>query len=175
MSEAYAIDGKLLAHYDRYHFPKNFDCGVDVINSYFRNGLKRSLRSENVSGMAAISPAGEVAGFCTLALCSLDRQRVADVIAQANLLPQVAVIRLVMLGVDRSHQGQGVGRQLLRKLFLQAVRIHSEIPIKGIYLDAAPNAVGFYRALGFNLIEEQRDSQDSTPMFLPIRAVLRAL
>lgn len=164
----------MLANYDRYQFPRGFDCGIDAINSYFRNGLKRSLRSENVSGMAAVSASSEVIGFCTLTLCSLDRQRVAEVIAQANLLPQVAVIRLVMLGVDKAYQGRGVGRQLLRKLFLQAIRVHSEIPIKGIYLDAAPDAVKFYQLLGFSLIDVP-DDRGSTPMFLPIRALLRAM
>lgn len=174
MPEAYTIEGQLLANYDRYQFPRGFDCGVDVINSYFRKGLRRSLRSENVSGIAAVSASSEVIGICTLTLCSLDRQHVADLIAPANLLPQVAVVRLVMLGVDRAHQGRGVGRQLLRKFFLQTIRVHSEIPIKGIYLDAPPDAVRFYQRLGFNPMEAPND-YCSTPMFLPIRALLRAM
>lgn len=173
-TEFYTIESHLLANFDRYLFPKSFDCGVEVINGYFRNGLKRSLRSENVSGLAAVSSAGSVLGFCTLALCSLDRQQVASALAQANLPPQVAAVRLVMLGVDKAYQGQGIGRQLLRKLFLQAIRVHSEIPIKGIYLDAAPDAVSFYLLLGFDALDDA-DTHGSTPMFLPIRALLRAM
>lgn len=174
MPEAYAIDGHLLANLERYQFPKSFDCGVELINSYFKSGLKRSLRSENVSGLAAVSSNSEIVGFCTLALCSVDRRRVAGVIAQANLLPQIAAIRLVRLGVDKAHQGRGIGRQLLRKLFLQAIRVHREIPIKGIYLDAAPGASKFYEGLSFSAIDDP-DDQGSTAMFLPIRTLLRSL
>lgn len=174
VTDSYVIDGNLLLNCDRYQFPKRFDCGVELINSYFKNSLKRSLRSENFAGIGAVTTSGAVVGFCTLALCSLDRDRVASNLEQANLPSQVSAIRLVMLGVDKGYQGRGVGRQLLRKAFMQALSVHRQIPIKGLYLDGAPGAVSFYETLGFKPLS-QPDERRGTPMLLNIEALLGAV
>jgi GNAT superfamily N-acetyltransferase len=173
VTDSYVIDGNLLLNCGRYQFPKRFDCGVELINSYFKSSLKRALRSENFAGIGAVTASGAVVGFCTLALCSLERDRVSSHLEQANLPSQVSVIRLVMLGVDKGYQGLGIGRQLLRKAFMQAISVHRQIPIKGIYLDAAPGAVSFYEELGFKPLTRP-DESSGTPMLLNIQALLRA-
>lgn len=173
------IDTNVRANLERYVWRKEFDCGLELINRYYGQGLKRSLRSENVLGLGTYltseHPARrDLAGFCTLALCSLETILVKDALDESNLPAQVSAIRLVMLGVDRSCQGMGMGKALLMKTFAQAIRVHLELPIKGVYLDAAPEAVAFYRSLGFAVLKD-KDPSGSTAMFIGIKVLMRAL
>lgn len=168
------IDGNLLANFEKYNYFKTFASGVDVIDSYYRGSLKRALKSENINAIGAIAPSGDVVGFCTLTLADIEKAIAKNAISDTNLPSRVSVIRLVMLGVDEKYQGLGIGQQLLMEAFKQAARVHKEIPIKGVYLDSAPNAVSFYEQLGFKKVSAP-DMNQSTPMLLPIKVILKAI
>jgi GNAT superfamily N-acetyltransferase len=81
---------------------------------------------------------------------------------------------MVMFGVDRRYQGLGVGQEILRHTFIQAAKVHKEVPIKGLYLDAAPNAVSYYESLGFQSLNEP-DIRGGTPMLVGIEPILQAI
>lgn len=168
------IDRNLLVNFGKYKFSKTFSCGVDVIDSYYKSSLKRALKSENISAIGAIAPTLEVVGFCTLTVSDIAKALAQNSIDDTNLPSRIPVIRLVMLGVDGKYQGWGIGQTLLMEAFKQAARIHQEIPIKGIYLDAAPTAVSFYEELGFKIIDEP-DANQSTPMLIGINVILKAI
>ncbi|MBC3338376.1 GNAT family N-acetyltransferase [Pseudomonas proteolytica] len=168
------IDGNLLANFDRYKYIKAFSCGEAVIDSYYKGSLKRALKSENINAIGAVAPTGEVVGFGTVTLADIAKATAQNGIKDTNLPSRVPVIRLVMLGVDKNYQGLGIGQKILAEAFKQAARIHKEIPIKGMYLDAAPNAVSFYEQLGFKKIDEP-DINQSTPMLLGIKVILQVV
>jgi len=168
------IDSNLLANYTKYNFYKGFDCTLEVINRYYQDNLKRALKSENVMGIGAVSEENNLIGFCTVTLCDLDKPRVRTFLPEGNVLPQVPVVKLAMLGVDSKYQGFGIGQKLLMKAFEQSLKVHSYIPIKGMFLDAAPGAVSFYESLGFEKLDDADDS-GSTPMFLHIKYVKAAV
>lgn len=170
----YTIDSALSVNLDKYRFRKSFDCGLPVISKYYHDNLKRALVSENVSCIGACSESAELIGFCTLTFSELDKARVKTFLPEGNLMPVVKVIKLAMLGVDVNYQGLGIGRALLMTAFQRVFKVHGEIPVKGIFLDAAPNAVGFYKALGFQKLDEP-DEHGSTPMFLHIKYVKAAV
>jgi GNAT superfamily N-acetyltransferase len=171
--EGWYAETNLRANHTRYVIRKDFDCGLDVINRYYRLGLKRSLKSENVTGIGVFNTGLELVGFCTLALCSLHREAISQALPESNLPPQIPVLRLIMLGVDQHWQGRGIGRVLLKESFSQAIRVHHEVPLKGVYLDAAPDAVAFYRKLGFTALQDP-DLSESIPMFIGIRLLKQA-
>lgn len=168
------IDGNLLSNFEKYNYIKGFSSGVGVIDSYYKGSLKRALKSENINAIGAVVQTGEVAGFCTVTLADIERKLAQEALSDTNLPIKVPVIRIVMLGVDVNYQGLGIGQQLLMEAFKKAARVHKEIPIKGIYLDSAPNAVSFYEQLGFKKLAEP-DVNGSTPMLLGIKVVLKAI
>jgi GNAT superfamily N-acetyltransferase len=168
------IDSNLLANFEKYKYTKTFSCGVDVIDSYYKGSLKRALKSENINAIGAISPTLEVVGFLTITMSDIDKVMAQNGIDDTNLPSRVPVIRVIMFGVDGKYQGFGIGQKILWEAFKQAARVHKEIPIKGIYLDAAPNAVSFYEELGFKIIGEP-DINQSTPMLIGIKVILRAI
>lgn len=171
---AYEIDNNLQARFDSYLFLKDFDCGLVMMDEYYKSSLKRALKSENIRGIGAINPASEVVGFGTLTLGHIDRALAQAAIKNTNLPTQLPVVRMVMFGVDRRYQGLGIGQEILRHSFMQAVKVHREVPVKGLYLDAAPNAVSYYGTLGFQALSEP-DVKGSTPMLISIEPILQAM
>lgn len=168
------IDSNLLSTFESYTYLKDFDCRLDVVSDYYKGNLKRALKSENVKGIGAISQSGVVVGFCTLTLAHIDRDLARKGIKEPNQTPQIPVVRMVMFGVDKDFQGFGIGQQILRDALKQAVKVHAQVPIKGLYLDAAPNAVTFYESLGFKKLDEP-DANNSTPMWIGIKVMLQAV
>lgn len=169
----YEIDSNLRAHYSSYIFPKTFSCGEALLDEYFKSKLKRALKSENVTGIGAINDKGELIAFCTLTFLILDKARVQTYLEHGNQPPQVPAVKLSMLAVDVSYQRQGIGGELLMIAFDQAITVHMTIPIKGMYLDAAPKAIKFYQSLGFETLDEA-GVDGTTPMFITIRTMIAA-
>lgn len=174
VTPAYEIDNNLLSTFDSYSLLKDFECGLVVMDEYYKSNLKRALKSENIRGIGAITSAGEVVGFGTLTLGHIDKALAKGVINKPNLPSRLPVVRMVMFGVDRRYQGFGIGQEILRHAFIQAVKVHREVPIKGLYLDAAPNAVTYYESLGFQKMSEP-DATGGTPMLINIESILRSI
>jgi predicted GNAT family N-acyltransferase len=167
------IDCNLLATFEKYNFPKDFDCGLPVINEYFNGQLRRALKSENIKGIGAII-GQDLLGFCTLTVSEITREKAKPGLSKAtNLTKQIPVVRLVMLGVDKKLQKCGIGLALMQNALVETALLHLQIPIKGLYLDAAPGAVKFYTSLGFQALSEPDDEQ-STPMLLGISVIMEA-
>lgn len=167
------IDSNLLATFENYNFPKDFDCGLPTINEYFTEQLRRALKSENFKGIGAVV-GKDLLGYCTLTVSEIAREKAKPGLDKPTNLPkQVPVVRLVMLGVDKRLQKCGIGLALMRRALVETAQLHNQIPVKGLYLDAAPGAVKFYTELGFQALSEP-DEEQSTPMLLGMNAILEA-
>lgn len=171
---AYEIDNNLQSRVESYLFLKDFNCGLAMMDEYYHSSLKRALKSENVRGIGALNSASEVIAFGTLTVGHIDRALAKTAIKRSNLPSQLPVVRMVMFGVDRRYQGLGIGQEILRHSFLQTIKVHREVPVRGLYLDAAPNAVSYYGTLGFRPLSEP-DVKGSTPMLISIEPILQAM
>ncbi|MFW0765792.1 N-acetyltransferase [Trabulsiella odontotermitis] len=153
---------------------KHFDCGNVAINHFVRNSLKKNVKEGNCAARALIDGhSGELLGCCTFTAYSLDRDRLAAALS-GSLPGDVGVVRLVMLGVAQKVQRRGFGLDLLSDFFRQIKLIHQSLPLKGVYLDAAPEAINFYARLGFAPLSVQPGASDTIPLFLAIQHILAA-
>ncbi|MRT04153.1 GNAT family N-acetyltransferase [Ewingella americana] len=153
---------------------KLFDCGNAVFNGYVRNSLKKSVKDGNCAAKALINAeTGELLGVCTFSAYSLQKSKVAGVVA-GSLPSDIGVVRLIMLGIAAKEQNRGYGQDLLMAFFKQVKVIHQALPIKGVYLEAAPEAVNFYIRLGFVPLNEPANVFGAVPMFLAIQHILAA-
>lgn len=153
---------------------KKFDCGNEVINKFARESLKKSVRDGNCAAKVLIDKVtGELLGFCTFSAYSLAKQKLQGVVS-GSMPGEVGVVRLVMLGVATKEQNKGYGQDLLLEFFEQVKIIHNALPVKGLYLDAAPDAVNFYIRLGFVELNEPPNAFGAKPMFLAIQHILAA-
>ena len=115
----------------------------------------------------------DILAFATVSPASLD----AEALPSGEAMPPypLPVLRLARLAVDARAAGQGLGKLMVRHCIELAERLRDEVGCVGLVVDAKPQAVDFYRRLGFvaiTLVEgiaEQRPIP--SPMFLSLGSV----
>lgn len=159
---------------DDVKIPKQFSCGDETLDKYVTSGnLKRAIRSENLHATGMFDDSDNFIAFMTVGFGILDKARVP--LSKGNQPPQLPVAKVFMIAVDKAHQGLGIGTDLMLEAFTKAVAVHGNIPLKGVYLDAAPGKEGFYSStFGFSALEGEGPA-GTTPMFIPIEDVIAAL
>ena len=90
-----------------------FDCGIGPLNDYLH---KYALQNQqNQSARTYVATRGvRVVGYYTLAAGSVSRAEAPDRVSKGLANHPVPVILLARLAVDRSEQGQGLGKGLLK-------------------------------------------------------------
>jgi len=159
---------------DEIKLPKTFNCGDTRLDKYINSGnLKRAIKSENLHATGIFDDAENLVAFMTVGFASLDKARVQS-LSKGNQPPLLAVAKVIMIAVDAAHQRRGLGTDLMLEAFEKAMTVHMTIPLKGIYLDAAPGKEDFYSdAFGFIALDAA-GADGSTPMYIPIGDVIAA-
>jgi predicted N-acetyltransferase YhbS len=89
------------------------------------------------------------------------------------------VLRLARLAVDSTAQNRGLGRTLLRYVFLLALKTAEDFGCVGVVVDAKPGSVEFYTRFGFSPLEvaegQMASRPEPNPMFLPRDLIEAAL
>lgn len=149
---------------------KIFDCNNEMINRFVQKSLKKRVKKHLSQAYVLLDKNSneQFVGFYTLDSFSIARDDFDLKDKLSGLPPIVPVIKLSMLGVDKSLQGQGIGKRLLRDVFLKVYQISQLAGCTGIYLLAEEEAVLFYKSLGFIGIKED----NPLPMFLSIDIIL---
>lgn len=150
---------------------KRFDCGNGAVNKFARDSLKAQVRRSLSAAyvLTDASQAGRFVGFLTIAQHSIDMSLLSSL--QLGSLPKnIPCSRVIMLGVDKDYQKRNLGQQLMKEAFRVSKALAKAIGSYGIYLDAEPGAVGFYRKLGFTLLQGDL-TPAASPMFLPMAAI----
>lgn len=158
----------------KYSGVKHFDCGNTVINNFVRSSLKKNVKDGNCAAKVLIDKkSGELLGFCSFSGFSLNKAKLSGTFG-GSLPNEVGVVRLNMLGVATKEQKKSHGKELLGVFFEHLKVINKALPIKGVYLDADPDALIFYERLGFVQLKEPPNSLGAVPMFLAIQHITAA-
>lgn len=147
------------------HERGSFDCGEPILDSYFRETIGQDLRRGAATAFVAVELETEkVAGFYTLSAADVGREALPG--PAASKAPRYARVPSILLGrmaVDRSHQGQRLGRALLadalKRTLASGIGVH--LMLVRPKNDRARN---FYARFGFEALLAPSDL-----MFLPIR------
>ncbi|MGZ8916332.1 MAG: GNAT family N-acetyltransferase [Methylobacter sp.] len=133
------------------HNRQSFDCGRAELN----NWLRQVARQHQDKGLSKTFIAVQdeepacICGFYALTLAEIDRRLLPD--AYQKKLPQrIPGVRLGRLAVDLRYQKKGLGELLLVDVISRARRIHQDVGVVGLFVDAIDElAAGFYRHYGF--------------------------
>lgn len=120
-----------------------------------------------------------VLGYVTVAAGHIEGEALpASVRGKLPSYP-LLVLRLARLAVDSAAQRRGVGKALMRHVFMMALRMAEDYGCVGIVVDAKPDAVAYYEAFGFVGVELTTGEIESrprpTPMFLSLGLIRAAL
>ena len=138
-----------------------------MINKFVHKSLKKRVK-KHLSQAYILLEDERFVGFYSLDTFSIAKDNFELENKPSGLAPIVPVVKLSMLGVDKSLQGQGIGKRLLRDVFLKVYQISQLAGCTGIYLLAEEDAIQFYENFGFVGIKED----ESLPMFLNFDVIL---
>lgn len=169
--------GLVIARFDpsaRYAGFNQFDCRHHQINKFVKDSLKKQVRQGLSVAYALLDEAQDghpdrFVGFYTIASHSIPLSALAGL--QPGSLPRIIpCIRLIMLGINASDAGRGLGRQLMNHAFDVVKSSADHVGCYGLYLDADAGAVEFYKRLGFVLLDGNR-SPEPSHMFITLSAI----
>ena len=130
------------------HLISDFSCGITSLD----NWLKKRALANQVSGATrtfVVCVDNKVVGFYALASGGISINSALGKFKR-NMPNPIPVVILARLAIDRSFQGQGLGRALFRDAALRVVQASDTIGIRGIIVHAISEEVKrFYLTLGF--------------------------
>jgi len=176
--ENYTHKGKIMSNFKLeifnlnkiYKGIKRFDCDNAMINKFVHKNLKKRVK-KHFSQAYVLLKNEYFVGFYTLDTFSITKDNFEFDNRPSGLPPIVPLIKLAMLGIDKSLQGQGLGKRVLKDVFSKVCQISKLTGCAGIYLLAENSAVPFYESLGFVNIKEVSNNEP-LPMFLSIDVIL---
>ena len=112
-----------------------FDCGQQELDQYLQRFALGNQKA-NSANTYVVCCAGDVVGFYSLAVGSVAPSAAAPRVIKG--LPQhpVPVMLLARLAVDRTHQGAGLGRALLKDALIRTARAADIAGIRALLVHA---------------------------------------
>ena len=138
----------------------DFNSGVASLDEW----LKRRALANQTSGAArtfVVCDTNTIFGYYALAAGAVS-VATAPGRFRRNMPDPIPVVVLARLAIDRTHQGRGLGRALVRDCATRVVQAADSIGVRGILVQAiSEQARAFYLDLGF-------DSSPIEPMTLMV-------
>ena len=132
-----------------HHDISAFACGVDSLDNWLR---QRALRNQasGASRTFVVCDGKRVLAYYALASSAVSAEG-ATARLRRNMPDPIPVVVLGRLAIDRSLQGSGIGRALVRDACLRVIAAADAIGIRGMIVHAlSENARAFYERVGFD-------------------------
>lgn len=130
------------------HDCSSFDCGNEILNGWLVNKAKSNQLSRASRTYVVISD-GRVVAYYSLSTFALARRRATGRVAR-NMPEPIPAMLLGRLAVDRSMQGIGLGKGLLRDAILRTLQVADEVGVRVLLVHAIDEAaLDWYRQFGF--------------------------
>ena len=133
------------------HDRASFDCGDPALNEFLRRHARQSHERGAAKTFVAISQSDgkSVLGFYSLCPASLEYVRAPEIVRKGLARHELPVFRLARLAVNRAHQGQGLGGQLLLAAGRRCLLAATEIGGLALLIDAkSERAAKWYASYG---------------------------
>jgi len=158
----------LQAHHDR----RSFDCGKASLNQFLQQQARQNAdRNVGVTHVAVAEAGGsKILAYYTL----LTRVVNAEVVPNKKLpRSEIGVALLGRLAVEKSAQGQGLGKLCLLRAMTQVEIAARELGIHALVLDALDeDARAWYLHLNFGF---QSLLDDPDHLYLPVETIRQSL
>jgi predicted N-acetyltransferase YhbS len=155
-----------------------FGCGDPDYDDFIRKYAGQYQFRRHVGVTIVAVDDERVVGYATVVPGSVDGEELSEL--ERRRLPKhpVPVLRLARLAVDSRYQGRGLGRRLMREVFLVALRMRADLGCTAVIVDALETRISFYASLGFEPMVPMRGRPrvaGTMAMFIPLRRAETAL
>lgn len=133
------------------HRLDGFDCGEESIDIWLQRYARHAESASSARTFVTTSDGEKVAGFFSLTVGQVRSEDATVRLLKGQPADRpVPVVILARLGVDRAHQGRGLGRSLLQEAMLRFATIAENAGVRGLVAHAQDErAMGFYLRFGF--------------------------
>ena len=156
----------LATHHDR----AAFSCGNESLDRYLKERAGQDARRRIAAPFVVVSKTNPqtILGYYTLSSFGIDLGDLpANTIKKLPAYPIVPTTLLGRLAVDQSHQGQGLGGDLLIDALRRAFALTSEIAAYAVIVDAIDQkAISFYEHYSFLPFPDNPNR-----LFLPMKTI----
>ncbi len=126
-----------------------FDCGQDDLNRFLKR-FALANQAANTAQTYVACRARRVVGYYSLAVGSVQREDSPSRVIKGNARHPVPVMILARLAVDRSDQGSGIGKALLKDALLRTAQAADIAGIRALVVHAKDdNARRWYEQFDF--------------------------
>lgn len=159
---------------DRSRFDSG-DADLDRFSARFagQNQFRHHIGTTYVAELA-----GHILGFVTVSVGEIASEGLSKTDRKKLPAYPLPILRIARLAVDRRYQRQGIGKLLLKAMFELALELRENVGCIGVVVDTRPQAIPFYRDLGFRALDLDTGQLAERPMpvprFLPLRLVEQA-
>jgi GNAT superfamily N-acetyltransferase len=150
------------------HKTDQFDSGKPNLDRWLHAYAGQSQRRDVARTFVTADSKLTVVGYYTLVAGEVEHGAASEPVrAGVSRHFPIPVCLIARLAVDRSSQGRGLGRDLLRDAMRRVLAASQQIGIRALVVDAIDEeAVGFYRRHGF-----EPGTDDGLTLMVPIAAV----
>jgi GNAT superfamily N-acetyltransferase len=153
------------------HYRDVFECGYESLNNYLKNQASQDVRKKLSACFVLLkkrNKINKVIAYYTLSNFGINSELIPDKFRK-KFPPSYKTIPVTLLGrlaVDKSYEGQGLGKLLLLEALYRSYLAASQIASFGVVVDPIDDkATSFYRKFDFILIP------DSGKMLLPMATI----
>ncbi len=145
-----------------------FDCGTQALNDYLRKYARQNHDRNIGKTFLVLDKEGKkILGYYTASASEIDTETLPEIYSKQLPRYPVPAMRIGRLAVDKKHQGQGIGAELLWDVFRRAINVSNEIGIYAVAVDAKDaKAAAFYSKYDFIPLTHKPLS-----LFLPIQTI----
>lgn len=150
----------------------NFDCGYPQLNQFLQKYASQNYQKNYCLTFVATPPKSNIiVGYCSVSASSIEFVNLPESIKKGLPKYPAPVMLIGQLAVDKTVQGQGLGKVLLIHALKRAVKISSELGIFAVRVDAiGEDSKNFYLKYSFVPLVNQPFS-----LLLPLKTIIKAI
>ncbi len=157
----------------RAHHRQAFDCGERALNEFLQRHARKSHELGGAKTFVAIDDGDNktILGFYSLSPAAIQYARTPETVRRGLARHDVPCFRLARLAVDRRHQKQGLGGQLLLAAGRRCLLVSAEVGGVALLIDAKNETVAaWYASYGAVTMEDA-----PLTLLLPLATIAAAL
>lgn len=151
------------------HATESFDCGKEPLNVYLKQYARQNEKRYGARTFVIAGRDNRVVGYYTLAAGDVERAEASPEITKGLGKYPIPVVILARLAIDRTVQGQGFGKALLKDALRRVLQVIEHIGVRALLVHAKDEEARQW-CRKFDFVESPADRFQ---LFLPIQDIPR--
>lgn len=152
-----------------FHGRSGFKCGFESLDNYLKRQAGQDIKRHisRVYVAAYVEMPEKIIGYYTLSSLSIELKHFPEKFLRKLPKYPVPAALIGRLAVDKSTQGNGIGKMLLADAIKRTIAISNEIAIYAVVVDAINDeAITFCQQYGFKSLGEE-----TLRLFMPLKSI----